>query len=109
MTGHKWKVGDELAFARYGWGDKWMIYTIEKITPSGRIKCGPYELNSNLGIRGVGGRGYMGPYAAEPVTDKIRLMVKRQEELSVVVATKFETLSDDQITRIAAIIKEQPE
>lgn len=70
----KLKVGDELAF-RMSWHG-YAIHKIAAITPTGRIKVGPYELDPDLRIRGRRGR-YSGPIRAEIVTDEIRETVLR--------------------------------
>ena len=102
------KVGDELAFHfRAGSGcSRWEIRKIDKITPTGRIKIGGFELNPDLTVRGE--RGWNSPYCAEPVTDVIRKAVKRQNNISLLSQTKFGSLSDDQLNRIVAIRMEDP-
>ena len=67
MSGHNLKVGDELAFVN---SNTISIIPIERITATGRIKCGTYELNPDLSIRGR--RQRWGPYRGEIVTDKHR-------------------------------------
>jgi len=46
----KVQVGDELAF-QGGFG-RWYVYKVSKITPTGRVLCGPYMLNADLSVRG---------------------------------------------------------
>ena len=73
MSGHNLKVGDELAVqTRYAGV---FVYRIERFTRSGRIICGPYELNPNLTIRGA---DTFGPDRMEVVTDEIREKVAIQ-------------------------------
>jgi hypothetical protein len=73
MSGHNLKVGDELAVqGRYAGV---FVYRIERFTKSGRIICGPYELNPNLSIRGA---DTWGPFRMEVVTDEIREKVAIQ-------------------------------
>lgn len=69
------KVGDELAFKHYD--SRYSIHTITKILPSGRIRCGNYELEPDLSIRGRG-KYSLGPVIAEPVTQEIRDIVAKQ-------------------------------
>ena len=79
MAEHDIKVGDELAF-KVGYGVwSWMIHKVTKITPTGRVKCGPYTLNPDLSRRGD--TGHTGPYKGEPVTDTIRQSIERQKLL----------------------------
>jgi hypothetical protein len=79
-TAQQFKVGDELAFDSRGWCKSWTIYKIEKITPSGRMLCGPYWLNPDLTVRGR--EPYSSsPYKAYSVTDKIRADVLRHSSL----------------------------
>ncbi len=101
------KVGDELAF-KYGHGKNayYNIYEVEKITPSGRIKCGHYTLDPDLRIRG-NDRFYSAPHRAELVTQEIRDAVYRQHLLQKVHAIKPENLTTSQLERIASIIAEE--
>jgi hypothetical protein len=108
MSEQQHKVGDELAFYHFGGSGRWSIHRITKITPSGRIRCGYYELNPDLTIRGRDPWSNE-PDHGEPVTDEIRGMVKRQE---LIVRAKYlarfdwERLTDGQLEAILAIIKE---
>jgi len=101
------KVGDELAF-KYGHGKNayYKIYEVEKITPSGRIKCGHYTLDQDLRIRG-NDRFYSVPHRAELVTQEIRDAVKRQHYFQKVSLIRPENLTTSQLERIAAIIAEE--
>ena len=100
------KVGDELAFAYGGTYERWVIHRIDKITPSGRIKAGGFELNPDLSIRG--NHGWRGPSEGEPVTDEIRQEMRRQQHGYIVGAMKWRDLSNDQLSRIVAIVQEKP-
>lgn len=95
-------VGDQLAFRSNSRG-RWEIFTIEKITPSGRIVCGRYTLNPDLSIRGD--RGYSGPYRGCRVTEKIRAEHVRQQNLDFISATKFVDLRDDILDAVVAAIQ----
>lgn len=63
------KVGDELAFR--GFGRTYYVHKITAITPTGRIKVGPYELTPDLQVRGRRHRGNA-PLRGERVTPEIR-------------------------------------
>lgn len=69
MGGEQLKVGDELAFR--GFGRTYYVHTITAITPTGRIKVGPYELTPDLQVRGRRRRGNA-PLRGERVTPEIR-------------------------------------
>jgi hypothetical protein len=99
------KVGDELAFqCGYGSG-YWRIHKVEKITPTGLIKCGGYTLDHDLRVRGQG--RYSGPYRGKLVTQEIRDAVKRQHYFQKVSLMKPENLTTSQLERIVAIIAEE--
>ena len=103
----KFAVGDELAFS-YGWGKgRWAIHKITKITPSGRIKCGPYELDPNLRVRGRRDAYSAAPYKDEVVTDKIRKEVREAIALSLVANFKWHTLPIEKLLRIVEILNEK--
>lgn len=96
------KVGDELAFhGGYGHG-KWSIHKVDRITPSGRIVCGPYTLNPNLRVRGR--RGYGGPWEGERVTAKIREDVRRRKLLETIDDVKWGSLDTDTLAKVNALV-----
>lgn len=97
------KVGDELAF-RLGFSGECRIYKVEKVTPSGRIKCGPYELNADLSVRGQKGRGYWGPYHAEPVTAEMRESVERSDLLARVQHANWSSLDTVSLGLVVSIL-----
>lgn len=100
MTDNQVKVGDELAFCGgYGRGH-WSIHTVSRITPSGRVVCGPYTLNPDLTVRG---RSYGSPYKAVEVTDRIREKVARQEALSILAHFSMDKLSTEALLKIVEI------
>lgn len=103
MTGTKYKVGDSLAF-KVDYGRRWEIYCIMKITPSGRMICGPYTLNPDLKIRGE--RSGRGPYSATPVTPQIQEMFARESRIRLIKRTVFENMPDKILKAIADIITE---
>lgn len=69
MGGEQLKVGDELAFR--GFGSTYYFHKITAITPTGRIKVGPYELTPDLRVRGRRHRSNAPP-RGERVTPEIR-------------------------------------
>lgn len=91
------KVGQDLAFRL---NNRYAIHVVTHITPTGRIKCGSYELNSDLSVRGKRDRGYWGPYRAEIVTDEIREQVHRSNMISKLSSFDFNSLSYDLLRRI---------
>ena len=104
MSENKYKVGDELAFKCGGGYAWWEIHKIEKITPSGRMKCGHWELNPDLTIRGA--HGYSGPYRAEPVTSEIIKKVKRARDLRTCQDAKWSNLNDEQLSSVVKILEQ---
>ncbi len=95
------KVGDLLAF-NVGMGSgEFRVYPIDKITPSGRIKCGNYELNQNLTIRG---EHRWGPYRGEIVTEAIMVKYRRQENIKTIIAINFKRMSNESLDNIVDII-----
>ena len=96
-------VGDRLAFRCGGYSPYWEIAKIEKITPSGRMKVGRWELNPDLTVRGR--TGYHGPYKGEPVTDDIRNEIKRMKNLSLLRDVEWNELSDEQLSEVVRIIQ----
>lgn len=95
----EYKVGDRLAIShRFG---GWIIYTIDKITPSGRIVCGNYTLNPDLSIRGP---EKWGPYRAYPVTEEIERSARRREYLMRLGRVKFDVLPDSVLEALVAVL-----
>ena len=101
MADHVWENGDELLFRR-DYGRRLDIHKITKITASGRIKCGPYDLNPDLRIRGE--RGWDKCYRGEPVTDEIRVQARRQKNLERLKAQKWDETSDDILEAVVMIL-----
>lgn len=97
------RIGDELAF-RLNFSGEYRIYKVERVTPSGRIKCGPYELNADLTIRGERGRGYWGPYRGEPVTEEIREGVQRSNLLARVRNANWSKLDTASLGLVVSIL-----
>jgi len=105
-----WAVGDELAFHCGSHTSYWMIHKITKISKSGRISCGGYELNPDLTIRGRRDR-WSGPWTGEPVTqeilDEIEDARKRTEALNTIESFRIRSLDTNKLVRIAAILSEE--
>ena len=102
------KIGDKLAFdTGYGLGSRqtrWAIYEVTKITPSGRIVCGPYTLDPNLSIRGR--KGYGGPYRGKVVTQEILDSVKASKLIGLIDRVKFRELSLETLRKVWGAIEE---
>lgn len=94
------KVGDDIAFSGRRDGS-WRIHKITKITPSGRMVCGPYTLNPNLTIRG---RNLYGPVCGHIVTSEIRKQCRRQYLLGKIEQCKWNEIPDDQLLAVFNII-----
>ena len=110
MADKVWQVGDKLAFRNDGFSRYWAIHPITKITKSGRITCGPYQLNPDLTVRRKRDSWSSGPYRGEPVTQKIldeeRERLDRGKALRVIEACSLRSLEVSVLLKIAAIIKE---
>lgn len=107
MDEPKLKVGDELAFFQWG---RCVIYPIDKITPSGMIKCGHYELDPNLRVRGRN-RSAGTPYCAERVTDEIRQACLRDSLLDKITSlyiAGWSELSTETLEKIVALMEAKP-
>ena len=97
-------VGDCLAF-NCGLGiGRWEVHKITKITPSGRLTCGPYTLNADLSVRG--NSGYSGPHRAEPVTKEIVLDVRRRRALEYVKGLDWSKLDVDRLEAVVAVTRQ---
>jgi hypothetical protein len=104
----RFKVGDELAFHSDGMHGGLYIMRIEAITKSGKLKCGSMLVNPKT-MR-IWGAGDWPKTSVLPVTDKIRQKIRRNETIRSVSQTKWATITDDQLNRIVAILKEaQPQ
>jgi hypothetical protein len=101
------QVGDEIAF-RVGFGGTQVVYKVDKVTPSGRIKVGMYELNPDLTIRGRSGWG--GPYKGVFVTPELRKVIVAERKKSAIVAkvseVRWPNISLAKLEKIDAILKE---
>lgn len=95
----KYKVGDRLAFS-HQW--KWRVYPIDKITPSGRMVCGPYTLNPDLSIRG---REKWGPCWAYEVTEEIEKSCRRGEYLDILSRVRFNELTDGVLEALVEVLE----
>ncbi len=100
------KVGDELAF-RYGFSrERIYLCKVTKITPSGRIRCGNYELDPDLRIRGRDRSNYSAPFSAEIVTQEIRDKYDRQNISDSLGKVKWGDLPLESLRAIQAIVQE---
>lgn len=96
---NKYEVGDRLAFSHSG---KWYVYPIDRITPSGRIVCGPYTLDPDLRIRGP---EKWGPYRAYEVTEEIEKACRRREYLNILSRVRFNELTDDVLEALVEVLE----
>lgn len=87
-------VGDELAFM-VGFGKSYEIHKVDRITPSGRIKCGRWDLNPDLTIRNR--TSYYGPSVGVPVTDEIRHRVRREFLIIKLSRAQWGELSNEEL------------
>jgi hypothetical protein len=101
----KWKVGDKLAFGCGSSGKDWVIHEITKITKTGRMKCGPYELNPDLSVRGQGS-GFYRVHRAHPITKEIRDSVIMRKCIRKISDFDFKLLDKDRLLRIVSILEE---
>jgi hypothetical protein len=105
------QVGDEIAFLSDSFSRSWRIYKVDKITPSGRIKVGHYELNPDLTIRGRS--GWSGPFSGVFVTPELRKKIigehKKNAIVTKVSAVRWLNISLAKLERIDAILQESDE
>lgn len=95
--------GEQLAF-EIPFSKDYEIIRVDRVTPTGLIKCGRFTLNKDLRIRGVGGRGYSGPYYGERITPAIRERVMRAKAIRRIRGTKLEALSTACLGSIVACL-----
>jgi hypothetical protein len=98
---HRYAVGDMLAFRRHGGG--YTLAKIRKVTPTGRIICGGYTLNSDLSVRGE--FSYGSPRNAEPVTREIMDEYRRMTCLREIKKVKFSDMNLGQLRKILEAIE----
>ncbi len=103
------KVGDEIAFKTDGFGSCWRVYEVEKITPSGRMKVGHYELNKDLTVRGRSGWG--GPYRGHLMTDELREKIANERERHAIMRkvedVRWRDVSLETLRKIDAVLNEE--
>jgi len=104
------QVGDEIAF-RVGFSGTQVVYKVEKVTPSGRIKAGMYELNPDLRVRGR--HGFSGPYQGVLVTSELRdKLVAEQKQRALankISDVRWREIPLAKLKRIEAILQEADE
>jgi len=105
------QVGDEIAFRSDSFGKLWRVYKVDKITPSGRIKAGHYEMNPDLSIRGRS--GWSGPFKGVLVTDELRKVIVAERKKNAIIAKVSEVrwlnISLAKLEKIDAILREADE
>ena len=105
------QVGDEIAFRSDYFGRLWTVYKVDKVTKSGRIKAGHYEMNPDLTIRGRSGWG--GPYKGVFVTPELRKVIVAERRKNAIIAKVSEVrwlnVSLAKLERIDAILQEADE
>jgi hypothetical protein len=102
------QVGDEIAFQYDGIRTRWEVFKVDKITKSGRIRAGHFELNPDLTIRGA--HGWRGPDEGVLMTDELRKEIVDERRKNAIVekvsAVKWRLLSLAKLQKIDAILKE---
>jgi hypothetical protein len=105
------QVGDEIGFRSNHFGRLWTVYKVDKVTKSGRIKAGHYEMNPDLTIRGRSGWG--GPYKGVFVTSELRKVIVAERKKNAIIAKVSEVrwlnISLAKLERIDAILQEADE
>lgn len=97
------KAGDKVCVESYGTMGKFHdITTINKLTPTGQFRIGAYLFNKD-GERREGWSHFI----IIPATDEIRQGIKDRNVRREVKKIDFNTLSQDKINRIYAILKEE--
>jgi hypothetical protein len=98
------QAGDEVAYMGRGYGTSWVVSTVVKRTPSGRVNLsGGTVANPDGTIRG----GYG---SIQPVTEEIRRILWRRMAIQKVHRElKIDKLSDNNLNRILQIMKEHEE
>jgi hypothetical protein len=105
------QVGDEIAFRSDHFSRSWTVYKVDKVTKSGRIKAGHYEMNPDLTIRGRSGWG--GPFKGVFVTPELRKVIVAERKKNAIVAKVSEVrwlnISLAKLEKIDAILQEADE
>ena len=97
--------GDQVAIRNYGYGrSKWLTFTIDKITPTGRfnLSSSAYKVNPDGSVRG--GNGYI-----EPVTEEVRVYIWRAMAIRIIRDMELEKLSDDDLSVLLNVARRQKE
>lgn len=96
------KVGDKLAFYS-GRSDGYTLHSINKITPTGRIKCAGFELNPDLTIRGADAWSTLSVYVP---TEEIMRKIKRDRIVGRLKKISWSAMPDDVLERVNNILLE---
>lgn len=101
------KVGDELA-GKHRFGG-WKTYTVDRITPSGRVVCGDLALDPNLRVRGRDTWSNL-PYCLQRMTPQIKEKIKRQQLvetcLKLINSTQFSSLETSKLQTLVKLLTE---
>jgi hypothetical protein len=102
MSETKWEVGMEVAIRR-SWN---AIPGVGKIKSIGKIHI-VLENGSKYRFSGTeAGEHSYGGSSIAPMTDEIRMKILRHQRMGFIERADLKTLTDDQIVRIVAIVKE---
>ena len=101
-TETRYRVGTEFAF-QHGIPLQWHILAVTKITPTGRMTCGPFTLNPDLSVRGK--RTMYGPRYAVVATPDIHRAVARQNNVRMLRRVLWSEVSDVKVQAIARILQ----
>ena len=101
------KEGDKVAVRinNYGQGEYYVIKTIKRITPTGKIRLDDNELYNSNGYKS--GDEYSNGTWIIPVTDKIMRNIKRRRLLYKVSNFDFKMLTLEKLENIIEIITEK--
>jgi len=101
-----YQTGEVLAFRLGGYGQPpYSLHKIDRITPSGRIICGHYELNPDLSIRGALGQGWSRIVCVGRVTAQITEEVTRYKLVTRLKRFEWNALSTDTLKAVEEMTK----
>ena len=102
----EFKVGDTLAFRNpQAVGVKRWVQKIEKITPSGLIKCGSTTLNPDLSIRGQSTWSTM--HCIGRPTPEFIAAAKRERAIAYLYGVDWNKLETDTLEAAIAVIQQE--